>query len=161
MKHNRQYFVFAIIACVVLLWQCSHAEQLRKHGKESEHGSDESHNFGQNCMTCHNQGGNEAVREGGWWNIAGSVMNDETGRPLTDGFVELWSGPDRSGTLYYTLEIDANGNFYSEKIIGYNGKCYPAVVNRLTGESESMDDPFYSGGCNQCHGATESLIGVE
>jgi hypothetical protein len=161
MKHRRKHLVLVVISLIVIFSQCSHAEQLRKHGKESEHGSDESHNFGQNCMSCHNQGGNEAVREGGWWTVAGSVANDETDQPLTDGYVELWSQPNRRGTLYYTLEIDAKGNFYSEKIIDFNGKCFPTVVNRATGGFESMEDPYYSGGCNRCHGSAESLISVD
>ncbi len=153
--------IWLFIFGVVFIWQCSHADQLRKYGKESERGSTESHNFGQNCMTCHNQSGNEAVREGGWWNIAGSVISDDSNQPFTNGVVELWSLPDRQGVLYYTLDIDALGNFYTEKIVNFPGDCYPAVVNTITGESKSMDDPFRAGGCNACHGYTEELIEMD
>jgi hypothetical protein len=131
--------------------QCSHAEELERFGKSSEAGSDESHRFMQNCMTCHNDDGNEASGvEGGWWNIAGSVFDANGSAPASSGTVELWSGPERTGTRYLSLPIDALGNFYTEKIIDYNGAAFPVVVN-ANGDFFSMSEPFTGGGCNGCH----------
>jgi hypothetical protein len=79
--------------------------------------SDESHNFGLDCMSCHNIKPSEAYREGGWWRIAGSVANEDGSSPFTNATIELWSEPDRSGVLYYSLQVDAKGNFYTEKIV--------------------------------------------
>jgi hypothetical protein len=147
-----------MIALVVVTSQCSHYDQLQKHGKESTAGSTESHNFGQDCMTCHNEKGNEASLEYKWWNIAGSVTDDSGDRPFTNGTIELWSKPDREGTLYYSLPIDALGNFYTSKIVKFNGTCFPVVVNNATGNYESMSTAFHSGGCSSCHGVTTDKI---
>jgi hypothetical protein len=150
--------ILALLILAITITHCSHYDQLQKHGEESSFGSTESHNFGQDCMTCHQDAHNEASKEGGWWNIAGSVNDEAADEPFTNGVIELWSQQDRQGTLYYTLEIDALGNFYTEKIVNFNGTCFPVVVNKSTGEYEAMEQAFHSGGCNSCHGDTEDLI---
>lgn len=156
MMRRRSVLVLGIIV-IVFTWQCSHYDQLQNRGKESAAGSDESHNFGQDCMTCHNDNGTEAVWEGGWWNIAGSLYDSDGEGPFTDAVIELWSEPERQGTLYYSLEVDALGNFYTEKIINYNGTCFPVVVN-ANGEYKAMERAFHGGGCNSCHGVSEEVI---
>ena len=108
-------------------------------------------------MECHNKSGSEAVIAGGWWNIAGSLYTSNGSGPYTDAVIELWSAPDRQGTLYYTLEVDQLGNFYTEKIIDYNGTCFPVVVNS-SGDYKYMEHAFHSGACANCHGNTEAVI---
>ena len=153
--------LFWLVAVTFFTFQCSHYDELQRNGKESASGDDESHNFGLDCMSCHNIKPSEAYREGGWWRIAGSVANEDGSGPFTNATIELWSEPDRSGVLYYTLQVDAKGNFYTEKIVDYNGTCFPAVVNNETGEYESMNQAYHAGGCNSCHGITEELIHVD
>lgn len=145
----------------LMMFQCSHYDELQRNGNESTAGSSESHHFGEDCMNCHHDNGSEAVREGGWWNIAGSVYLPDKSGPKTDAKIELWSQQNRSGTLYYTLDVDALGNFYTEKIVNFNGTCFPVVVDLATGEYEDMHQAFHSGGCSSCHGKTEEVITVE
>lgn len=163
-----------LILALVFLAQCSHYDELKKHGLESAYGSDESHNFGQNCMSCHNDPHNEASGEYRWWNIAGSVEgvgegddsgggdddDDDNGGSTGSARIELWSQKNRQGQLYYTLPVDDEGNFYTAKIVQYYGVCYPVVVNNETGDWESMGQAFTGGGCNSCHGVTESMISI-
>jgi hypothetical protein len=70
--------------------------------------------------------------------------------PATTGHIELWSEEDRQGTMYLSLDIDALGNFYTEKIVDFKGKCYPVLV-APDGQYSYMSDPYTSGGCNSCH----------
>lgn len=146
---SKQWIVLSLVVFFSIL-SCSHYDELESNGKESSHGAGESHNFMQDCMSCHNEQGNEAILMGGWWNIAGSAYASDGVQPGRKGFVELWSQPDRSGTKYATFEIDDLGNFYSEKIIDYNGVCYPVLVSE-SGSYVSMSTAFRGGGCNGCH----------
>lgn len=148
------------IVAVVFAFQCSHYDEVQRNGLESSAGGS-SHNFGQNCMECHNQPGNEAAEPNSWWNIAGSIYDDSESAPFTNATIELWSQPNREGVLYYTLDVDASGNFYSAKIIKYNGTCFPVVVNNETGDYEAMEPAFRGGGCSSCHGKTEDVITVD
>lgn len=141
--------IFVVISVVTIL-SCSHYDELERNGKESKHGAAESHNFMQDCMSCHNERGNEAAFIGGWWNIAGSSYAEDGSLPGKKGFVELWSQPNRTGTKYATFEMDDLGNFYSEKIIDYNGNCFPVLVSE-SGSFVSMSSTFRGGGCNGCH----------
>lgn len=154
-------YVWFLFPSLVLIVQCSHYDELQRNGNESTAGSTESHHFGEDCMTCHHDNGSEAVREGGWWNIAGSVYLPDQSGPMSDAKIELWSQPDREGQLYYTLEVDALGNFYTEKIVDFDGTCFPVVVDLTTGNYEDMHQAFHSGGCSSCHGKTEDVITVE
>jgi hypothetical protein len=148
----RKLSVLALLSGIVIfLVQCSHVDELARNPKRSEAGGKESHNFMQDCMTCHNDSNNEASGvEGGWWNIAGSVNDSDDDGPAKTGKVELWSQVDRQGTLYATIEIDDLGNFYTNQIIDYNGVCYPVLV-APNGDWSGMGEPFTSGGCNSCH----------
>jgi hypothetical protein len=147
MNIRKTALVAALGATIVFTTQCNHRDDLAKNGRESKTGG-RSHNFGLNCMKCHNDANNEASGE--WWNIAGSVLQSDLSGHATTGYVELWSGPDRTGTKYATLEIDGSGNFYTEKIIDYKGACYPAVVS-TNGHYSYMSQAFTGGGCNSCH----------
>ena len=153
--------IVLMMLSVLFAFQCSHFDQLQNNGRESTHGSKASHNHGQDCMTCHNDTNNPASKESGWWKIAGSVFTQDGSAPFTNATVELWSEPDRQGTLYYSLEVDGLGNFYTEKIVTYNGKCYPIVVNHDNNDYEAMEPQFNSGGCNSCHGSSEDVITID
>lgn len=148
---HRYVSIVFVLAIAVTLTQCSHTEELQKNAKFSKTGEDESHNFMQDCMRCHNDNGNEAAGfGGGWWNIAGSVLDDDGEGHAKRGHIELWSGPDRTGTKYLDLDIDDEGNFYTGRIVDYNGSCYPVLVNE-NGNYVAMSSPFTGGGCNGCH----------
>ena len=105
---------------------CSHYNEIQKDPKESMAGDDESHNPGQNCMSCHNDNKNEASFEG-WWNIGGTAYKNN--KTVKTGSVELWTGPDRTGSLLYKLAIDENGNFNKSTIT--NNKYTALTIVRL------------------------------
>ncbi|TAE83300.1 MAG: hypothetical protein EAY81_08550 [Bacteroidetes bacterium] len=150
-------------ACLIILsllvLSCSHYDELKKNGKESEANSSESHNSGQNCMTCHNRGEfDEAVIEGGWWNIAGTAYNTNATTPASEGSIELWTGPGRTGEFVYKLPIDAKGNFYTAKVVDFKGGFYPVLLDKDGKVKKDMDSKTSTGACNSCHGVTETKI---
>lgn len=143
-----------IMAMIIV--SCSHYDELNKNGKESITGSTESHNSGKNCMTCHNQSGNEAVSEGGWWNIAGTAYNN--GAIANNGFIELWTQPNQKGKRIYQLPIDAKGNFYTAKIVNFEGGFYPVLLDKDKNPIDSMNTKINTGNCSSCHGVSTNLI---
>lgn len=156
MKHHLliRNFLFAL---VVLAISCSHYDELMTKGAQSETGVEESHNPGQNCMQCHNQNGNEAVREGGWWNIAGTAFEKQN-EPAQEGFIQLWTGPNQTGALVYELPIDKLGNFYTAKIVDFKGGFYPVLLDKDKKWRKKMGSLIQTGACNSCHGITTSVI---
>lgn len=148
--------LLAILALSLIIGACSHYDEIQKNAKESIAGDDESHNSGQNCMSCHNQGNNEAVREGGWWNIAGTAY--QSGRVAREGSVELWTGPNRTGSLIYKLAIDDLGNFYTGKIVNFKGGAFPVLVDKNGNMNKAMQSSTLNGACNSCHGVSTAVI---
>jgi hypothetical protein len=111
-------------------------------------GGSKSHNFGQNCMNCHKSGG-----EGeGCFNAAGSVSNASTSAHLTGGTMKLYTGPNGTGTLKYTVAIDSKGNFYTTESVEYSG-LYPAITG-TSGNTNYMGSTISTGACNSCHGSS-------
>ncbi|MFZ1678712.1 MAG: hypothetical protein WAT91_15630 [Saprospiraceae bacterium] len=120
--------------------------------KLSTNGSSESHNMGQNCMNCHQKGG-----EGeGWFTVAGTIYNQLNNSPSANGLVELYTGPNGTGKVAYTIQVDARGNFYTTENINFGNGLYPASVVGQT--RRYMPDAVTSGQCNSCHGSSTHLI---
>lgn len=154
---HKSSIIYFLLAICLLGISCSHYDELMVDGEQSETGEDESHNTGKNCMSCHNQNGNEAVREGGWWNIAGSVFASQN-KPADNGFIQLWSGPNQTGLLMYELPIDKLGNFYTAKIVDFKGGFFPVLLDEDKKLKKQMGTPIQTGACNSCHGSTTNLI---
>ena len=112
---------------------------------DSKSGSSESHNMGQNCMNCHKPGGGEAPA----WKVAGTVYNEALTATNSNATVKLYTGPNGTGTLKYTIEVDAKGNFYTTSAIDFSGGLYPSVTGATS--TYSMSTPIESGACNSCH----------
>jgi len=140
----------AVLSGVLLFMAaCSHYDELQNNAKESRTGDDESHNAGENCMRCHNAGEfSEAALEG-WWNIGGTAYKN--GRTAKSGYVELWTGPNRTGEFLYRLEIDELGNFYTSKIIDFQGGFLPVLLNADGSFNAGMSSKTVVGACNTCH----------
>ena len=120
--------------------------------KLSSNGSSESHNMGQNCMDCHQKGGGGE----GWFTVAGTIYNEANNSTVPNGLVELYTGPNGTGSLAYTVEVDSRGNFYSTEKVNYGGGLYPVTVK---GQSRRyMPDPVSNGQCNSCHGDSTHKI---
>lgn len=129
-----------------------------KHGSEvniSSHGSDESHNAGENCMNCHKIGG----KGEGWFETAGTVYTEDYSSTYPNATVYLYTGPDGTGERKYRIEVDANGNFYTTENIEFGSGLYPAVES--ANGIEYMESTTVSGACNGCHGVTEDPISVD
>lgn len=117
----------------------------------SERGDDESHYTGYNCMNCHyNSGSGE-----GWFSVAGTVDG-----AYQNATVELFSGPDGTGTLLGSLEVDDKRNFFTTDMIDFTDGIYVAT-NDGNGNREFMEDKIFNGGCNLCHGQTTDEIIIE
>lgn len=76
----------------------------------SQSNESESHNNGQNCMSCHNENGDGE----GCFNMAGSAWY-QNGNAVSSGQVRIYSEPNGQGTLLATLSIDQLGNFLLPK----------------------------------------------
>lgn len=117
----------------------------------SQNGSVISHTDqrrGQNCMNCHYEGNNPIV-----YQVAGTAydVNDNT-LPYPNGAINLRSGPGIQDPLLATVEIDANGNFYTTDLIDFSNGVYPSVIGTSGEEPLHMSNFTISGECNSCHG---------
>lgn len=152
MMRNRK-IQLAVMSSLLFIFSCSHYDDIMKNGNEST-ANGESHNPGQNCMKCHNEGEfSEAVLEGGWWHIAGTAYGSKANT------VELWTGINRTGELVYKLPVDPKGNFYTAKIVDFKGGFYPVVV-KDDGSILAMQEKTSTGACNSCHGISTPAIVV-
>jgi len=125
-------------------------EDRYEENEDSEHElkkssySKSSHNSGMNCMECHKEGGTGE----GVFKVAGTVY-DKNGQIYPGTTVKLYTGPNGSGELKYTLEVDKSGNFYTTENIDFGQGLYPAVEGR--GGVKYMPTSASSGACNSCH----------
>lgn len=152
MKVNTLLFsAFVLMTIVMATPSC------KKNGKcdednISEAGGDDSHNFGNNCMQCHTSGG-----EGeGCFSVAGSVSNSNLTAPLTAGTVKLYTGPNGTGTLKHSIQIDSKGNFHTTEAIDYTG-LYAAITGP-NGTTNYMGSSLSNGACNSCHGSATAKL---
>ncbi len=114
-------------------------------GTSSSNGSSKSHNMGINCMNCHKPGGGEAPT----WQVAGTVYDQALITPYPNATVNLYTGPNGTGTLKYTIKVDARGNFYTSGNIDFTGGLYPSVTGSTT--TNFMSSSITTGACNSCH----------
>jgi hypothetical protein len=120
----------------------------------SKSGGDDSHNMGQNCMQCHKTGG-----EGeGCFVVAGTAYDSLGTKTLSSGKIELYTGPNGTGDLVHTIQIDSKGNFYTTDNFNYSG-LYPSITGP-SGQKQFMGSTIFSGQCNSCHGtSTDKIMG--
>ena len=152
-----KFKVFTAIAFLIILNSCSSPYESIDDEDSGEMsstaGSRNSHNMGQNCMNCHKPGGGEAPV----WRVAGTVYNEAGTATNSNATIKLYTGPDGSGTLKYTLHVDAKGNFYTGGAIDFSGGLYPSVIGSTA--TYSMSNPITIGSCNSCHdGVSRSRI---
>jgi cytochrome c553 len=152
MKTNSILFI-AFISITVLLATPS-CKKNKDCGETniSSAGGDDSHNFGQNCMSCHKIDG----KGEGCFVVAGSVSNSALTNPLTSGTVRLYTQANGGGTLKHTIQIDSKGNFHTTDNIDFTG-LYAAVTGP-SGTTQYMSSSLSSGACNSCHGSSTSKL---
>jgi hypothetical protein len=103
-------------------------------------------------MNCHKQGG-----EGeGWFNVAGTVYDSLKTATLPNATVNLYTGPNGTGTLKYTILVDGKGNFYTTNYIDFTGGLYPSVQG--TNSTHYMSSTISMGQCNSCHGVSTDKL---
>ena len=122
----------------------------------SQNGSNRSHNMGQNCMNCHKSGGPGE----GCFNAAGTVYDSLLSTTRPNGTIKLFTGPNGSGTVAATIEVDARGNFHTTDNINFGSGLYPSVTGS-SGQIRYMSTPVTQGACNGCHGVSNDRIWVE
>jgi hypothetical protein len=118
-------------------------------------GNDNSHNMGQNCMNCHKPGGAGE----GWFNIAGTVYDSLNANTYPNSTIRLYSGPNGTGTLRYTVEGDALGNFYTTENVDFGTGLYATVTGNSS--TQYMSSSITIGKCNSCHGVSTAKLWVK
>jgi hypothetical protein len=121
----------------------------------STHNSTSSKKMSGVCQSCHISGG-EAT---GWWTVAGTVYTEDLSAVAPNGTINFYTGPDGSGDIVATLEIDAYGNFYTSNSILPAAGTYPRITG-TSGNSQTMPQICTSGNCNSCHGVTCAKIWI-
>jgi hypothetical protein len=123
--------------------------------KISKYNSDDSHNAGLNCMTCHTKGG-----EGeGWFEVAGTVYESNRTTTYPNATVRFYTGPNGTGDLKYTIQVDGLGNFYTTEGISFGGGLYVSVEGDQ--QVKHMPSAVTTGACNSCHGGQTGKIWTE
>lgn len=152
-------FVFTLLATSIFMaGSCTHSDRAGCRGETlvSEHKEDESHNNGRNCMDCHKSKG-----EGeGCFTVGGSVYDTSGINPKPGGNVLLFTGPNGTGDLVTTLQVDKVANFYTTKGIAFGNGLYPAVQSP-DGKMRYMTTFITNGQCNGCHGVTNEVIKMD
>ncbi|WP_455375374.1 hypothetical protein [Kaarinaea lacus] len=130
----------------------------------SANGTSFSHTDGRrgvDCLGCHNIGGNNPYQ----YSVAGTVYQLNLVDFYADGTISLYSGPNGTGDLVATIEIDANGNFFTTEPVdlgnGQGNGVYPAVTGReVNSPTLYMNESTNDGGCSNsgCHGVNRPPI---
>lgn len=144
--------LFAVIA-MMSVNACKHG--VCKDGGTSSHGSDRSHNMGQNCQSCHHPDGPGEV----CWQVAGTAYDSISGNTSPNVTVRLYTQPNEGGELRMTLEGDGYGNFYTSQDPGTASGLFPTVTT-ANGHTSRMQERITTGACNSCHGVTTARIRV-
>ena len=124
-------------------------------GYASMHNSTASKKMGGACQSCHTSGGTAK----GWWTAAGTIYTEDYSTVYPNATINFYTGPNGTGNLIGTLEVDAEGNFYSSTLALPAEGYYPQVVG-TTGNILNMPQLCLSGNCNACHGVTSAKIWI-
>jgi len=150
-KRILTYLTIMIIA-LLLFESCEKEENESNEQMTSSYNETESHNMGQNCMNCHVQGGDGE----GWFVVAGTVYDSLKTSTLPNATVKLYSGPNGTGNLVTTIEVDGLGNFYTTTSINFGEGLYTSAKGNTT--TIHMNTRVTTGNCNSCHGASVDRI---
>ena len=145
--------LFLFGGLLIGLNSCEKDENEANETKTSTHNATESHNNGQNCMTCHVSGGGGE----GWFIVAGSVYGKQQANTYPNATIKLYTKSNGSGTLKASIEVDGLGNFYTTEDIDFGAGLYPVVVG-TNGAANFMQSAIATGQCSSCHGITTGNI---
>lgn len=153
-KMKNHLITITIVLLGALLFSQS-CEKEENEMKVSSHDGTESHHAGENCMGCHSSGGEGEGR----FTLAGTVYNIQRTATYPNATLSLYSGPQGTGSLKLTLEVDAMGNFYTTEAVNFGDGLYPAMEGNTS--VEHMNQATTTGQCNSCHGTSTERIWTE
>ncbi len=118
-----------------------------------------SHEFGNDCMSCHKKGG--AAKS--IFMVSGSVLDEARAKIYKNPVIKLYTERRGQGELVATILGDALGNFYSTENIDFSIGLYPTLVGTegVAEPIKHMSRPIFSGTCNSCHGPKEEKLGID
>ncbi len=105
-----------------------------------------SHNMGQDCFSCHKSGGQASEYA---FQIAGTVYDSSRTNIYPNAVVKFYTGPNATGNLVLTLEVDKLGNFFTTNAVDWGQGLYPSVEGK--GGVMHMPQATSQGSCNSCH----------
>jgi cytochrome c553 len=154
MKKRGLIFTFIVLMFSVLV-SCENEDDENGENEDmsSSFNENESHNAGQNCMSCHKSGGHGE----GWFTAAGTVYNATGATVSPNASVKLYTGPNGTGSLVKTIEVDGKGNFYTTSSIDFGTGLYVSVTGK-SGSVSTMSSSITTGQCNSCHGSSDKIM---
>ena len=155
---NKLFLIVFFMSFTLILFESCEKEEdddEKSETKISSIGSNESHNAGLNCMTCHKIGGSGE----GFFNIAGTVYDTSLAHIYPNSLLKLYSGPNATGELKHQIEVDAKGNFYSTEEINFDAGLYVSLTGSIS--TEHMFTKLPNGQCNSCHGNNIDRIWIK
>jgi hypothetical protein len=147
-KGSFKIFIGSLVLFVIF----QACEENENETKISSFDSSESHNVGKNCMECHKIGGSVE----GWFTVAGTVYDDTKMSVFPNATIKLTTGPNGTGNLVSSVEVDKKGNFYTTNSVDFGTGLYATVEGNLS--SNHMNAKVQSGQCNSCHGNSTDRI---
>ena len=155
MKNRKMIFLLGlIISCGFI--SCEKEDDGENKDMSSRYNENESHNAGQNCMSCHKSGSHAE----GWFTVGGTVYNASKTTVYPNATIKLYTGPNETGTLVKSVEVDGKGNFYTTADINFTNGLYVSVTG-TTGNTNKMASSITTGQCNSCHGSSTEKISAE
>lgn len=104
-------------------------------------------------MSCHKQGGSGE----GVFTIGGTIYKTNGTAVYPNTTIKLYTGPNGTGTLIKTIEVDGKGNFYTTEAINFGSGLFPTVTG-TTGNISKMPTAISTGACYSCHAVSTSKI---
>ncbi len=155
MKRRGLNILMVMIISVISFQSCEQDDENENETKISTYNSTESHMAGQNCMNCHESGGSGE----GWFTTAGTVYDSSKKSTFPNATVKLFTGPNGTGDLKLTIQVDNYGNFYTTENLDYGDGLYTSVEGNSV--TKHMNSSITSGQCNSCHGINTDPIWTE
>ncbi len=158
-RMNKTLLFFMLILLFALLSSCRNSfgdgDEGENETKISRYNSEKSHNAGENCISCHKEGG-----EGdGWFSAAGTVYDSLLKNTYPNAVIKLYTQKNGNGNIVKIIEVDRLGNFYTTENIDFSSGLFAAVEGRNV--IKYMQSSVETGQCGSCHGAKINRIWVK
>ncbi|MDZ4757885.1 MAG: hypothetical protein SGJ10_07090 [Bacteroidota bacterium] len=151
--------IVILLFAAFLFWTCKHTiadVTSLKDTYYSTTGDTESKNMNGDCTSCHeHQSGSKKITLGG-----ALYKEDRTTAYKDGGVINLYSQPGGQGSLLKTIQVDNEGNFYSNANYKISTPYYVEVVS-VAGNKAYMGQALAYGSCGSCHGVNTDKIFVK